>query len=133
MTNKKMTSFSLSEHHKNKLFADAKNFGFPSATAYFVELIEKGFTLPDSLNLRLQLLEKKIDTLSANSMTHHDKSFDLLKDMLKRIYVNYKIVFYILSRTFLINPGQISQDEVDSVNEFVEMEVHKAEKKFGGL
>ena len=125
-------TYNISEELKKKFISDSARHNFPSLTAYLKELIERGLPLSKSLEKRLQFIEEKVETNAENLEIENQKTLSLLKEVYKRVYVNSKIVSFILARTFFIKPGKISDNDFDDAKYFIENELALFEKKFEG-
>ena len=132
---KEKLSISLSPEIKKKATLDSVRLGFTSKSLYLSELIQKGLPVSESLDIRLQLIEQKIDMLPGNILTmlkNFSHEIDAsLSDINRRTHVTFKIVSFILARTFLIKDGAISDDEVKRTNSFVENEINTFKKMSG--
>ncbi|MCK4766581.1 MAG: hypothetical protein KAW12_30590 [Candidatus Aminicenantes bacterium] len=116
---------------KDKLIRDSASYKFSTPTAYLHELIKKGLPLTGNLDIRLQLIEKKLDSLTDNVFAHNKRTSSFLGKIYKKLYVVYKVAAYILARTFFIKPGNISQDDFAQTKAFIEEQVKKIEKSSG--
>jgi hypothetical protein len=122
-------SLNLDAQQKEKLYRDAGKNGFSSPTSYLIDFIEKGgSSVSDSLELRLQLIEKKVEVYSSNQEMQHKKLFTLLERAYKRIYVAYRLVSYILGRSFYIKPGNISMQDLEETNRIIDKEIDHVRK-----
>ena len=130
MKEKKLFNFQLTERQKAKLLSDASRNGFPTASSYLLKLIEIGLPLPESLDLRLQLIEKKIDDLTDNVTALHDRDFTLLKKIFKRVSIVYRVAAYSLARLFYIESGDVSQENVEDANVIIRDEIEEIEEYY---
>ena len=130
MKNKSFT-FTLRNSLRNKLINDTINNGFSSISAYINELIKKGLPVDEPIDLRLKLVEKKLDSLTDNVFAHNKRTYSLLEKLFKKFAVVYKIAAHILARTFFIKPGNISQDDFVQTKAFIEEQVKRIEESNG--
>jgi hypothetical protein len=125
--NKENLTITIAPGIKKKLILDSVRLGFNSKSLYLSELIKKGLPHSESLDIRLQLIEQKIDMLPGNSLSmFKNLSHEIdsaLRDVNKRTYITFRIVAYILARTFLIEDATISEGEINEANKFIENEM----------
>jgi len=127
MKNERIT-IRLSAELKEKLSENALKNGFPSATAYLVSLIEKGSSRPDNLDAKLQAIEKKIDAIADQQV----KSPFSLEKIFKHAYMCFRLISYILTRTFYIKPGKVSEENMEISHAYIDREVKFMHEKYGG-
>jgi hypothetical protein len=132
MKDKKLFNFLLTDEQKSKLFSDASRNGFPTTSSYLIKLIEIGLPLPESLDLRMKLIDKKIDCLTDNVTAFHNRNFTLLEKIFKRIQIVYRVVAYSLARLFHMKSDPVSQDNLDDANAIIQHELDRIEKKYEG-
>ena len=120
----KLFAFTLKETLRQKLVSDSQNLGFPSISAYINELIRTGLPVSESLDLRLQLIEKKIDTLFHDIRT-------LKGDVNRRTFITFRLTSYILARSFFIKQGDASEDDIKEANKIIEHEMSMFKKRSG--
>ena len=126
---KVLLQFRIHDELKNKLLADSIKNNFPSMTAYLEKLIKIGLPFSDSLETRLQFIEKKVDTNAKNLEMQIKKLFSLLEKINKRLLLIYRINSQILARTFYIKPGNITEHDIEESNRLIEHEVNKILEK----
>jgi hypothetical protein len=56
------------------------------------------------------------------------KLLTLLERAYKRIYVAYRLVSYILGRSFYIKPGNISMQDLEETNRIIDKEIDHVRK-----
>lgn len=132
---KENLTITISPEIKQKLTIDSVRLGFTSKSLYLSELVRKGLPVSESLDIRLQLIEQKIDMLPGNILTMlKNQSNEIgtsLKDVDRRTHLTFRIVSFILARTFLMAKGTISEDDIKRANTFIENELN-AFKKISG-
>ncbi|MCK4762751.1 MAG: hypothetical protein KAW12_11195 [Candidatus Aminicenantes bacterium] len=125
---KKITfSFTLTPKQKDKLILDSIKLGYGSISAYLCRLIESGLNPDESIDLRLKLIEKKLDSLTDNVYADNKRKYSLLDTLFKKISIVYKIAAHILARTYLIEPGNITQDDYDRTKAYIDEQVRRIE------
>jgi hypothetical protein len=127
---KEKITISIEPEVKKKLILDFVRLGYSSKSSYINELIKRGLPVSESLDIRLQLIEKKVDTYTKNLEMQNKKTFSLLKDVFKRVHISTKVVFHILTRTFFIKSGQVPGDDISDANELIEEEVKEYEEQY---
>ena len=130
MKEKKLFNFLLTDQQKSKMLSDASRNGFPTASSYLVRLIEIGLPLPESLDLRMKFIEKKIDCLTDNVTSFHNRNFALLEKIFTRIQIVYRVVGYTLARLFYLKSGPVSPDDIEDANVIIKREVEEIEKNY---
>ena len=121
--------FKLTTETKKKLLRDSALNGYASPSAYLSELIEVGPPVSKNLDLRLQLIEKKVETYANNLEIQNNNILSLSKDIFKRNYIVYRIAAFLLSRSFFIKPGNVSEDDISDSNRFIEEQLNLYIKK----
>ena len=124
--------FKISEEEKRKLIYDSVKNNFPSMTAYFKKLIETGLPVEENLDIRLQLIDKKVETNAANAEIQIKKIMSFVKDIFKRNFIVYRIVYFLLSRSFFIKPGEISEEDTANSKAYIEEQLRLYEKRYEG-
>ena len=127
--NKVLLQFRITDELKSKLIEDSIKNNFPSMTAYLEKLINIGLPFSDSLETRLQFIEKKVDTNAKNLEIQIKKLFSLLEKLNKRLLLIYRIISQILARTFYIKSGHITESDIEASNRLIEQEVNKILEK----
>lgn len=129
---KVLVQFKISEEEKRKLIYDSVKNNFPSMTAYFKKLIETGLPVEENLDIRLQLIDKKVETNAANAEIQIKKLLSMVKDIFKRNFIVYRIVYFLLSRSFFIKPGEISEEDTANSKAYIEEQLRLYEKRYEG-
>ncbi len=129
---KVLVQFKISEEEKRKLIYDSVKNNFPSMTAYFKKLIETGLPVEENLDIRLQLIDKKVETNAANAEIQIKKLLSMAKDIFKRNFIVYRIVYFLLSRSFFIKPGEISEEDTANSKAYIEEQLRLYEKRYEG-
>jgi hypothetical protein len=129
---KVLVQFKISEEEKRKLIYDSVKNNFPSMTAYFKKLIETGLPVEENLDIRLQLIDKKVETNAANAEIQTKKIMSFVKDIFKRNFIVYRIVYFLLSRSFFIKPGEISEEDTANSKAYIEEQLRLYEKRYEG-
>jgi len=124
--------FKISEEEKRKLIYDSVKNNFPSMTAYFKKLIETGLPVEENLDIRLQLIDKKVETNAANAEIQIKKIMSFVKDIFKRNFIVYRIVYFLLSRSFFIKPGETSEEDTANSKAYIEEQLRLYEKRYEG-
>ena len=101
-------------------------------TAYFKKLIETGLPVEENLDIRLQLIDKKVETNAANAEIQIKKLLSMAKDIFKRNFIVYRIVYFLLSRSFFIKPGEISEEDTANSKAYIEEQLRLYEKRYEG-
>lgn len=125
---KKVTfSFTLTPKQKDKLIIDAIKLGYHSISGYLCRLIENGLPISKPIDLRLQLIEKKLDSLTDTSNYQDKRKESILTTMFKKIALVYKIAAHALARTYYIKPGNISQEDFERTKSYIDEQIKNIE------
>ena len=130
MKKDKRFEFKLTADMKRKLIRDSVLSGYLTPSAYLTKLIEMGPPVGDSFEVRLQLIEEKIDMLSKDNTYINNKILSIVQSIFKRNYIVYRIVSFLLARSFFSNPGRISEEDISSSDAFIRKELKQFEKKY---
>jgi len=133
MKNERIT-IRLSAELKEKLSENALKNGFPSATAYLVNLIGNGLSQSKTLDTQaenLHQIKEQVNTIASNQTTQEAKSAAELDKIFRFSYINYRIIIHILARLFYIKPGDISRQNKEDADAYIKQQVKLMEERFG--
>ena len=122
--------FKLTSETKKKLLRDSALNGYFSPSAYLAKLIDIGPPVSEDLDIRLQLIEKKVEVYGNNLEIQNKKIVSLTQDIFKRNYIIYRIVAFLLSRSFFIKRGKVSEEDIDDSNRFIEEQLDNYMNRF---
>jgi len=115
---------------KEKLYSDCRRYNFPTPSAYLCELVKRGINLTEPIDLKLKVIDQKIETLTSFIKANDQGILPRMMFLIKRVMVIYKIVANSLARNISMAGNEIPEESIMQTNSIIEWEFARVEKKF---